>query len=228
MANTKVLTLIPAWNEVDFIAPIVSATVSRYPLLVVDDGSTDATAQVAEDLGANVIGHSENKGKGLALQTGFNWAIENGFDAVITLDADGQHDPDEIQNFIEAYERCGADLIIGKRDFRKMPFPNNFANWTGSLLLSLVLGRRIFDNQSGYRLHSRHLLQSIDLHTTGFEREVEMVIVAVCGGFSLNWVDIRTIYGTGKKSYFHPWYDSLRFLKMVGFAFSMRRVASEK
>jgi hypothetical protein len=105
-----------------------------------------------------------------------------------------------------------------------MPFPNNFANWIGSRMLTLVLGRRIYDNQSGFRLHSRHLLESIDLQATGFEREVEMVVMAVCGGFSLAWVDIRTIYGTGKKSYFHPWHDSLRFIKMVAFAYRMRRV----
>jgi glycosyltransferase involved in cell wall biosynthesis len=224
LADTQVLTLIPAWNEVDFIAPIVSATVQQYPVLVVDDGSTDSTAQIAKDLGATVISHSENRGKGIALQTGFQWFLDNDYDAVITLDADGQHDPEEIPSFIEAYERSGADLIIGRRDFRKMPFPNNFANWIGSLMLTLVLGRRIFDNQSGFRLHSRHLLRSIELRATGFEREVEMVVMTVCGGFDLDWVDIRTIYGTGKKSYFHPWHDSLRFLKMVGFAYHTRKV----
>ena len=95
-------------------------------------------------------------------------------------------------------------------------------------MLSLVLGRRILDNQSGYRLHTRQLLQSVDLQATGFEREVEMVIMAVCKGFLVSWIDIRTIYGTGKKSYFHPWYDSMRFLKMVGFAFRMRRVSVGK
>ncbi len=226
MVDTKALTLIPAWNEVDFIAPIVSATVGRYPVLVVDDGSTDATPQVAKDLGAIVISHSENRGKGIALLTGFHWAIENQYDVVITLDADGQHDPEEIPKFLEVYEQSGADLIIGRRDFWQMPFPNNFANRIGSFLLSLVLGRRILDNQSGYRLHSRKLLQSLDLQATGFELEVEMVIMAVCKGFQLEWIDIRTIYGTGKKSYFHPWYDSLRFLKMVIFAYRMRRISA--
>lgn len=223
MVITKALILVPAWNEVDFIAPIVSATVGRYPVLVVDDGSTDATSQLAKDLGATVISHSENRGKGIALLTGFQWAIDNQYDLVITLDADGQHDPEEIPKFLEAYEQSGADLIIGRRDFRQMPFPNNFANRIGSFLLSLVLGRRILDNQCGYRLHSRKLLQSLDLQATGFELEVEMIVMAVCQGFQLNWVDIRTIYGTGKKSYFHPWYDSLRFIKMVGFAYRMRR-----
>jgi glycosyltransferase involved in cell wall biosynthesis len=224
LVNTKAVVLIPAWNEVDFIAPIISATVKRYPVLVVDDGSTDPTPQVSKDMGATVISHPENRGKGIALLTGFQWAIENDYDVVITLDADGQHDPEEIPKFLEAYDRSGADLIIGRRDFRQMPFPNNFANRIGSFLLSLVLGKRIYDNQSGFRLHSCRLLQSLDLQATGFELEVEMVIMAVCRCFKLEWVDIRTIYGTGKKSYFHPWYDSLRFIKMVGFAYRMRRV----
>jgi glycosyltransferase involved in cell wall biosynthesis len=223
LANLQVLALIPAWNEVDFIAPIVSATVSNFPLLVVDDGSSDATAQVAEELGATVVSHEKNMGKGTALVTGFKWAIDNGYDLVITLDADGQHDPREIPNFIDRYELHGADLIIGRRDFRRMPFPNNFANRIGSFLLSLALRQRIFDNQSGFRLHTRRLLQSLDLQATGFELEVELLVTAVCKGFQLDWVDIRTIYGTGKKSYFHPWHDSLRFLKMVGFAYRMRR-----
>ncbi len=223
MANLKVLTLIPAWNEVDFIAPIVSAIVPHYALLVVDDGSTDATPQVAAELGAVVVSHKQNMGKGIALLSGFQWAIDNGYDIVITLDADGQHDPQEIPRFIERYELCSADLIIGRRDFRRMPFPNNFANRIGSFLLSLALRQRIYDNQSGYRLHTRRLLQSLDLQATGFDLEVEMVIMAVCNAFQLDWIDIRTIYGTGKKSYFHPWHDSLRFLKMVGLAYRMRR-----
>lgn len=226
MLSTKALTLIPAWNEVDFIAPIVSAIAERYPVLVVDDGSTDSTPQVAAELGAAVVSHKENMGKGIALQTGFKWALDNDYDVVITLDADGQHDPLEIPKFLEVYKQSGADLIIGRRDFRQMPFPNNFANWIGSFLLSLALGCRILDNQSGYRLHTRQLLQSVDLQAKGFEREVEMIVMAVCKGFRLDWVDIRTIYGTGKKSYFHPWYDSMRFLKMVGFAYRMRRVST--
>jgi glycosyltransferase involved in cell wall biosynthesis len=223
LANLKVLTLIPAWNEVDFIAPIVSATVPNYPLLVVDDGSSDATAQVAAELGAAVVSHKKNMGKGIALLTGFKWAIDNGYDLVVTLDADGQHDPREIPKFIDQYELHGADLIIGRRDFRRMPFPNNFANRIGTFLLSLALRQRILDNQSGFRLHTRRLLESRDLKATGFELLLVKLVMAVCKGFQLDWVDIRTIYGTGKKSYFHPWHDSLRFLKMVGFAYRMRR-----
>ena len=125
MVNTKALTLIPAWNEVDFIAPIISATVSNYPVLVVDDGSTDSTPQIAADLGATVVSHKENMGKGIALQTGFKWAIDNDYDVVITLDADGQHDPLEIPKFLEEYEQSGADLIIGRRNFR----PETESRW---------------------------------------------------------------------------------------------------
>jgi glycosyltransferase involved in cell wall biosynthesis len=150
--------------------------------------------------------------------TGFAWALEQGYEAVLTLDADGQHAPADIPKFLEAYEDGRSDLIIGQRDFGKMPFPRSWVNPFSSWLLSTALDTHIHDNQSGYRLHSRRLLEMLDLTTTGFELEVELIVQAVCKGIHIDWVDIETIYGIGKTSYFHPIKDAFRFLQMAWWA----------
>ena len=222
MSETLILALIPAWNEATRIGPIVKTTRARLPVLVVDDGSDDDTSAVAEAAGAIVVRHSQREGKGVALMTGFDWALEQGYDAVITIDADGQHDPADLPKFLAAYAAGAGDLIIGQRDFSQMPFPRFFTNPFGSWLLSLALGTRIYDNQSGYRLHSRRFLETLDLTTTGFELEVEVIIHAVCRGVRIGWVDIRTIYDIDKVSYFHPIKDTARFFGMVWYAWRQR------
>jgi glycosyltransferase involved in cell wall biosynthesis len=225
--DRTILALIPAWNEGPRLGPVVEATHQHLPVLVVDDGSGDDTVSVAEEAGATVVSHVQNRGKGVALMTGFNWALERGYGAVLTLDADGQHDPDDIPKFLGAYRIGRWDLIIGKRRFDQMPFPRGFTNPFGSWLLSLALGQQIPDNQSGFRLHDRRLLEILDLTTTGFELEVELIIQAICRGMRVGWVDIRTIYDVDKTSYFHPLRDSARFLGMVWHAWRRRRCAAK-
>ncbi len=183
----SVLALIPAWNEAERIGPVLEGVRAYLPLLVVDDGSSDATADVAEAAGATVVRHASNLGKGAALRTGFHWALEHGYEAVLTLDGDGQHDPADIPKFLAAYRAGAGDLIIGRRDFRAMPFPRRYTNPLGSWLLSRALGQRIPDNQSGYRLYTRRLIQALQPRATGFELEVEVITQAVCGGFRLGW-----------------------------------------
>lgn len=214
-SERPVLGLIPAWNEAERIAPIVSGTLAHLPVLVVDDGSTDHTADAARAAGATVVRHPLNQGKGAALKTGFAWALEHGYEAVLTLDADGQHDPAEIPKFLAAYRAGAGDLIIGERDFSQMPWPRWWSQPLGSWILSRALGVPIRDNQSGYRLLTRRLLERMRLTSTGFEMEVEMIAEAVRLGLPIAWVPIRTIYGIGKPSNFHPFWDSLRFLQMT-------------
>lgn len=220
----RVLAVIPAWNEAERIAAIVAGARAHLPVLVVDDGSTDDTAAVAQAAGAIVLRHAENRRKGAALQTAFAWALEHGYDAVLTLDADGQHDPTEIPKFLEALRADGGDLIIGERDFSVMPWPRWWSTPLGACLFSLALGTRITDNQSGYRLLTRRLLEQMQMTSTGFEMEVEVIAEAVRLGLPIAWVPIRTIYGIGKPSYFHPVKDTLRFLRMVWHTWRRRRV----
>jgi glycosyltransferase involved in cell wall biosynthesis len=216
MSEARILALIPAWNEAARIGPIVEKTRTYLPVLVVDDGSHDETAAVAEAAGATVVRHPENRGKGVALTTGFAWALEHGYEAVLTLDADGQHDPADVEKFLAAYRAGARDFIIGRRDSRQMPFPRFFTNPFGSWLLSRALGTRIYDNQSGFRVYGRRMLEALDRTATGFEFEVEVIVQAVREGIPIDWVDIRTIYNINKVSYFHPIKDTLRFFKMVG------------
>jgi len=215
MSDQGILVLIPAWNEAERIGDVIQPLTGRYRVLIVDDGSSDDTSGVASALGAQVIRHDQNQGKGVALVTGFEWALAHGCEAVLTLDADGQHDPAEAGKFVTAYRAGQGELIIGRRDFRQMPFPRSTANAIGSWMLTRVLGTPIYDNQSGYRLYGRRLLEAMQLTRHGFELEVEAVVQAVDGGFSIGWVEIETIYGTGKRSYFHPIRDTLKFLELV-------------
>ncbi|MGD2143236.1 MAG: glycosyltransferase family 2 protein [Anaerolineae bacterium] len=228
MPDRSTVALIPAWNEGTRLGPVVETAGQHLPVLVVDDGSTDDTAAVAQRAGAAVLSHAQNQGKGMALMTGFEWALERGYGAVVTLDADGQHDPHDIPEFMREYEAGDWDLIIGERDFSEMPFPRGYSNPFGSWMLSLALGQRIRDNQSGFRLHDRRLLETLNLTSSGFELEVEVIIQAVCQGMTIGWVEIRTIYGIDKTSYFHPLKDSARFLAMVWHAWSQRRLAVDR
>jgi glycosyltransferase involved in cell wall biosynthesis len=214
-AEENILALVPAWNEATRIGAVLEVLINDFPVLVVDDGSVDETASVAKALDCEVIEHPENQGKGVALTTGFHWALARDYVAVLTIDADGQHDPAEAHNFVEAYSQGGADLIIGRRDFSQMPFIRRLGNSIGSWLLTRVLQVEIYDNQSGYRLHSRRLLENLNLSRAGFEFEVDVVAQAVVQGLAIAWVDISTIYSVEKKSYFHPVKDSLKFLDMV-------------
>jgi len=215
MLNPTIVVLVPAWNEAGRIGKVLASLKDSHPLLVIDDGSSDQTAMAAEAEGAVVLRHAHNQGKGRALMTGFAWALEHGYKAVVTLDADGQHDPTEIQKFTDAFWRGEGELIIGRRQFHSMPFPRSTANRIGSWMLSRILGQPIYDNQSGYRLYSRSLLQEFDLTRAGFELEVEAIVQAVAGGHQIGWVDIETIYGIDKVSYFHPLRDTIKFLQLI-------------
>ena len=193
------------------------------PVLVVDDGSADGSGPAAEAAGATVIRHEQNRGKGAALLTGFHWALSHGFDGVVTLDADGQHDPSEIGSFVRLQAKSGADLVIGRRDFSQMPFPRSVTNPFGSWLLGNVLGTTMYDNQCGFRLYQRPVLELADKDALGFEFEVNIIMETVMAGLKLAWVDVRTIYGTGKASYFHPVKDSAQFMLAVWRAWQRRR-----
>jgi len=156
---------------------------------------------LAEGAGATVIVQAPNQGKGAALRAGFRWAIEHEIEAVVTLDGDGQHDPAEIPGFLGAYARrtVGGDpteLIVGQRHFSAMPPVRRLANVLGTLTLSAALGRWIPDNQSGYRLIGRRLMNAmLDSREDGFAFEVEMIAVCLRERWPVSWVPIRTIYG---------------------------------
>ena len=223
----RIFALVPAHDEAPRIGGVVEGARRHVPVLVVDDGSRDATADLAEGAGATVIRQSPNQGKGAALRAGFAAALEGGADAVITLDGDGQHDPAEIPAFLGERARRvisgdPAELIVGARSFRRMPPMRRLANWLGTVALSAALGRWIADNQSGYRLVGRRLMAAmLDSRERGFAFEVEMIAVCLREGWSIAWIPVRTIYAD-ERSHIQPARHLREFLAVTGRA---RRIA---
>jgi glycosyltransferase involved in cell wall biosynthesis len=211
--TVPLVAIVPAHDEAPRIGAVVRAAAVHLPVLVVDDGSTDETAERAAEAGAAaVVRQLTNLGKGAALRTGFRWAIDHGADAAITLDGDGQHDPAEIPRFIEAWAAGAPDLVVGRRNFRAMPPSRRLANELGRLAFSWAVGRRIPDNQSGFRLVSRRLMEAtLASDEAGFEFEVEMIVTAIRAGWTIGWVPIRTIYA-GQTSHIRPARHLRRFL----------------
>jgi glycosyltransferase involved in cell wall biosynthesis len=208
-AAPRILALVPGYDEGPRIGAVVTAASRHLPVLVVDDGSSDDTATRAESAGVRVLRQVPNQGKGAALRAGFRAALDEGWDAVVTLDADGQHDPDEIPRFVAAFATAGAsgprpELVIGRRDFARMPPSRRLANSVGTKAFSWAVGQRIPDNQSGYRLLGRRLMAAmLDSDEAGFEFEVEMIAVCLRRGWTLGWVPISTIYA-GEPSHVRP------------------------
>jgi glycosyltransferase involved in cell wall biosynthesis len=213
--SLKILAIIPALNEAERIGKVVRGAITHLSVLVIDDGSRDATAQVSENSGALVLRQTINLGKGMALRSGFQYAIEQGYQAVLTLDADGQHDPEEIPTFLSAYQVNQADLIIGERDFSQIPPIRRLANTLGRWSFSWAVGQPISDNQSGYRLISTRMMEAmLRSRESGFEFEVEMIVVCIQRGFNLEWVPIRTIYRE-EGSHIHPLRHTIEFSRMI-------------
>ena len=211
-----IYALIPAYNESERVRAVIEATRAYLPVLVVDDGSSDETATIAEEAGATVLRQIPNQGKGAALKRGFRWALEQpDVEALVTLDADGQHDPAEIPKFLHAQRDHSSDLVIGYRDFSQMPATRRVANTLGTAGLSWAMGQKILDNQSGYRLISRRLMQAtLESAEAGFEFEVDMIVLCVKRGFRLDWVPIRTIYA-GEGSHIKPVQHVVNFVRVV-------------
>jgi len=217
-SSPDIIAILPAHNEAHQILQVLEGVLIYLPALVVDDGSSDATAVVAEEAGARVYRQQPNAGKGAALRSGFRQALQAGCDAVITLDADGQHAPSDIPAFLHQYRLTSADLIIGYRDFRQMPFSRRLANTTGRLAFSWAVGTHIRDNQSGYRLISRRMMEAaLQSSEEGFEFEVEMIQICLQLGFSLDWVPIQTIYAD-ENSHIKPIPHVRNFFRQVWLA----------
>lgn len=228
MARSKSLNglaLIPAYNEAHSIADVVRAAQIYLPVLVVNDGSRDATAQQARQAGAGVLSCRRNRGKGAALQAGMAQALKEGYEFVITLDADGQHDPAEIPRFLQTYQSAHTDLVIGQRDFSLMPPARRISNTLGTRIFSWAVGRPVPDNQSGYRLINRRVMELLHgSHQTGYEFEVEMIVRCMMNRCSMTWIPIRTIYG-GEQSHISPLRHVLGFMQVSLWARRMLKMS---
>jgi len=216
-----ILVIIPAHDEGPRVGGVVRAVVAQgLPVLVVDDGSADDTAEAARGAGARVLTLQPNRGKGAALKAGFGEALSEESEgrpwaAFLTLDGDGQHDPAEIPAIIQTWSDTGADLVVGARDYRDMPPVRWFTNTVSKKLFSWAVGETIPDNQSGYRLRTRRLAEACLASTEqGFAFEVEEIAICVGRRYRLAWVPIKTIYGT-EVSDIKPWSHLLGFMRVT-------------
>lgn len=211
----KLLVIIPAFNEEAFIGPVVRKALAHCrEVLVVDDGSLDGTAGVAARSGARVISHPERRGKGSALKTGFTWASGRDYPWILTLDGDGQHDPDDIPSLLSRLREGDAAMVVGRRAFTRanMPLDRFLTNLFTSRVVSLLCGQRLFDSQCGFRAFSARVLPCFSFSTAHFDTESEMLVEARRAGHRIAEAPVKTIYGR-EKSKQQPVRGTLRFFR---------------
>jgi hypothetical protein len=207
---SRILVCIPAYNESDEIGKIVNrARAYASEVIVCDDGSTDDTARVAQAAGATVMRHRANKGYGFAIQTLFQIAKEKNADVMVTLDADGQHDPDQIPNIVEPILDEGFDIVIGSRflsthDKQKVPSYRSFGIKTLTLLTKAASYRNITDAQSGFRAYSKAALSQIQLYEDGMAVSAEILLRASKHNLSIKEVPVTVTYGIEGTSTMNP------------------------
>jgi glycosyltransferase involved in cell wall biosynthesis len=215
--------IIPAYNaEKTILAVAREALSTGLPLLVVDDGSLDSTVARIGGLPLSVISHAENRGKGVALRTGFNWALSRGFDGVVTLDADGQHETAAILYLSETARAEGVDILIASRfaQFQEMAGLRSSWNRFGVWCLRKRTGFEISDSQSGFRYYSAALLRQVTLQSAGYDMEMEVLMKAWRAGFVIGSLPIAARVADGRStSHYRPvrdtWSICMTFLRYM-------------
>jgi glycosyltransferase involved in cell wall biosynthesis len=194
----KTIAVIPAYNEAKRVVEVlhrVQPFVDQ--VVVVDDGSMDNTFEVVQALGGKVIAlyHTINLGKGAALKTGCEAALNLGADYIVCLDADNQHSPERIPEFIRTLEQQQVDLVFGVRQFnRNMPFIMLLGNHVLSVMINLLFHIFVHDTQSGFRAFTRQAYELMRWESSGYEVETEMIVRASEHKLNYAEVDIDTIY----------------------------------
>ena len=225
LSKSDVCVLIPAYNEEKRIGSVIGAAQERgFAVVAVDDGSQDDTVGVIRRSGAHCVVSAVNGGKGAAIRKGFDWVMKSPFKAVIVVDADGQHDPAELDSFVTALAGGEADLVIGNRmhDPQGMSFLRRCTNRTMSFIISSTAGQHVPDTQCGYRAFTRKALEKMTLKTDRFEIESEMILSAGRSRLKLRSIPIRSVY-RDEVSHIRPVRDTCRFFK-----FLLRFIVSNK
>jgi glycosyltransferase involved in cell wall biosynthesis len=214
----KTAAIIPAYREEQHISDVVRRTRQQLDhVVVIDDGSSDNTTRCAREAGAEVIVHSQNRGKGEAIKTGLRHWLDRQFIHVIILDADGQHLPEEIDRFIAAAAQAGDhSFFLGNRmkNLTGMPFVRRVVNRYMSNRISRICRQKIPDTQCGFRMLDRQLIPELLDGANRFDYETEMLIIASRKGYRIESVPITTVY-SDEVSSIHPARDTVRFFKLM-------------
>ena len=218
----RIAVVIPAYQEAATIADIAQrARAHADAVFVVDDGSRDGTAEAVAGLDLSLIRHTRNLGKGASLANGIARALEGGADAVVTLDADGQHEPEDIPRLVRAWQAAPGDVIVGARlrHAERAPRLRKAANRVGDFWIGWAAGQAIDDSQSGFRLYPAALLQRVSVPSgrgRGFVYESELLIECARAGAGIRSVAIESIYGANARpSHFRPIADIAAITRMV-------------
>lgn len=212
----RVCAVIPVYNHAETVWRIVAETLSYLPhVLVVDDGSTDAdVGELLAGLPVMLYRHAVNRGKGAALRTALTLLHRMGFHYMLTLDADGQHDPGDIPAFLSLAARRENILAVGCRDFRGKPVPDGakFGRRLSNLLLRLECGARSGDCQSGFRLYPVNLLSGLQFRSGHYDFEAEVLALAGWAGAEFHDLPIHVFYPSPEQriTHFRPWPELMR------------------
>ena len=227
--NTEetVCALIPAYNEAESVSSVIEGTRRHVgTLFLIDDGSRDGTAEIAEAAGAICLRRPRNGGKGTALCDGIAHIAGGNYSYVLFMDGDGQHRPEDIPSLLRVARETSADLVIGARSFDRMRIPREryFSNSTGSRIATWLIGRSVRDSQSGFRLVRFDKLKGLRLRARKYEIEMEILIKMSRSGSTIAHVPISMVYPEGRaRSKMKPirdtahiclWSLLFRFLKL--------------
>lgn len=215
--------LIPAYNAGLTLGAVLDEVCQQaFTTVVVDDGSSDDTALVAGSRPVTLLSHHANRGKGAALLTGFRWAVENGYQGVVTLDADGQHDPQSIAALVSAALDGEFGILIASRftQFNEMAGLRKFWNRFGVWCMRKRTGFEISDSQSGFRYYSASLISAVSLSKSGYDLEMEILMKAWKGGFRIGSLPVAARVADGRStSHYRPvrdtWNISMTFLRYM-------------
>ena len=226
-----VIAVIPAYNAESTIKLVVSKVRRKIErCIIVDDGSSDKTALLAKEAGAELLVHISNRGKGAAIKSAFEFLKKQDFKYLILLDADGQHEPGEALRFLQQAKRRYADVVCGNRmkNTNTMPKIRVKTNKIMSRITSWLCRTNLSDTQCGYRLLSKRAVNNIEIKKDNFEVDTEMLFQASKLGYRITEATISTIYTNNHSSHINPVKDAIRFLRLAIKLFFMRLTTKHK
>lgn len=224
----KTVVVVPVYNHAATLRQVVEGVLRHHiRVLVVDDGSTDGCIDSVKGLPIDILQHAGNRGKGAALKSAAQWGLERGMSHMISLDADGQHDPDDLPEFLAAIAETPQALIVGHRNFdqESIPGSSRFGRQFSNFWLRLQTGSQLKDTQSGFRAYPLLIFESLNFWTNRYNFEIEVLVRSAWAGLELRDIDISVYYPPGDErvSHFRSFVDNWR-LTMLNTHFTLRSI----